>query len=131
MTDNMIELGKRAVACKGWRWMPGMRTQSGIRLVVVWGTYNTASVLSDGIDDAHSETVSLVDELPDLTDPATLGCLLSLVREAWGPDLRIFRDGVWFVEYVPQHAPENMYGQRTFTASTKAEALVDALVNAP
>lgn len=22
--------------------------------------------------------------LPDLTDPATLGCLLALVREAWG-----------------------------------------------
>jgi len=84
MTEAQVELAKRAVACRGWWWMPGMRTDSGLRLVVVWGTYNTASVLSDGIDDAHSETVSLVDELPDLTDPATLGCLLALVREAWG-----------------------------------------------
>jgi hypothetical protein len=70
-------------------------------------------------------------DLPDLTDPATLGCLLALVREAWGPDLRVFRDGVWFVEYVPPHFPENMYGQRTFTGATEAEALVDALVDAP
>jgi hypothetical protein len=26
---------------------------------------------------------------PDLADPATLGCLLALVREAWGDDLHI------------------------------------------
>jgi hypothetical protein len=24
MTDEMIALSRRAVACKGWRWMPGI-----------------------------------------------------------------------------------------------------------
>jgi hypothetical protein len=28
MTDEMIALARRALACKGWRWMPGMPMQS-------------------------------------------------------------------------------------------------------
>jgi hypothetical protein len=40
--------------------------------------------------------------LPDLSDPATVGCLLALVREAWSsPDLRVRRVGqrtLWEVE---------------------------------
>lgn len=52
MTEqDWIELGRRAVACKGWRWMPGMLARRQ-----AW---------------------------PDLRDPATLGCVLALVREAW------------------------------------------------
>ena len=69
--EQMIEIARRAVACKGWRWEPGMRTQRGLRLGVVWGTYNTAAVLDGTQRSAISETVFLVDELPDLTDPAT------------------------------------------------------------
>jgi hypothetical protein len=80
--NNYIELGKRAVICKGWRWMPGMRTINGRRLAVVFGTSRTAAVLCDLRDDANSDTEDLQGELPDLTDPATLGCLLALVREA-------------------------------------------------
>jgi hypothetical protein len=42
------------------------------------------------------------ERLPDLSDPATLGCLLALVREAWSsPDLRVRRVGqrsLWEVE---------------------------------
>lgn len=62
MTPEMVELGRRAVACKGWRWMSGMR----------WC-----------MDDDHGR----IDEgrpthaIPDLTDPATLGCMLALIRE--------------------------------------------------
>ena len=70
----MTELSRRAVACKGWRWLPGMlaiipRRTRGVRLSS-----------GDELDEALSP-------MPDLTDPATLGCLLSLVRDAWDEPL--------------------------------------------
>jgi hypothetical protein len=51
---TLEDLGRRAVACKHWRWMDGM---------VTFGFVG--------------------EDVPDLSDPATLGCLLALVREAW------------------------------------------------
>jgi hypothetical protein len=71
------ELSKRAVACKGWRWMQGMSV--GGMLVV--------DADSDGLDVVRKGCVQewpLEYAFPDLNDPATLGCLLQLVREAWG-----------------------------------------------
>ena len=49
-----------------------------------------ANVMSPELAKPTSITVVALDDwttatlLPDLTDPATLGCLLALVREAWG-----------------------------------------------
>ena len=63
----MIELAERAVKAKGWRWMPGMLAlDTGLRL-------------DEMTDDWEAE-------LPDLSDPATLGCLLYLVRRAWADE---------------------------------------------
>ena len=65
MTDEQIALARRAVACRGWRWMPGMKLTAGLRL---------------------SESLvpfTFPVDLPDFTDAATVGCLLALVREAW------------------------------------------------
>lgn len=69
---SLEDLGKRVVACKHFYWVQGMLSSSG-RRVGVWipGTVCGAS---------EEEPV-----WPDLDDPATLGCLLYLVREAW-PD---------------------------------------------
>lgn len=90
MTEHeWVMLGSRAVACKGWRWMPGMLTTYGYRATVTgdgWAagvqdeyTHPKAWGLEpwSGIDPWTSE-----DMLPDFSDPATLGCLLALVREA-------------------------------------------------
>ena len=69
MTDEMIALSRRAVACRGWRWMPGVQ-----------------AITPDGLFGHRVTEHALVidhDMLPDLQDPATLGCLLALVREAW------------------------------------------------
>jgi hypothetical protein len=83
MSEEQIALAKRAVACKGWRWLPGMADCWGGRVRE-----------GDGLDRATA--------FPDLTDPATLGCLLALVREARGeptylPTCLDVHDEAWVV----------------------------------
>ena len=153
MTDDMIELGRRAVAAKRWAWRPGMRAMhgcamSGQRVLAVdtwtdgdvrYGNELAAAItggLLDGMvhrpvtarfaarsgeakslncavdpvewtdDDVSGRwpalsEVGAADCYPDLSDPATLGCVLALVREAWGdPTLCAIYDhddGEWYL----------------------------------
>lgn len=75
MTDDLA-LARRVVTCRGWRWLPGM-------LALEWAAPGMS--LTGGrpfrVDDGWHEVGVYA---PDLTDAATLGCLLALVREAWG-----------------------------------------------
>lgn len=118
------DLGARAVACKGWRWMAGMRLKDGDLVV---------SRRGDGAPIACSPAVlfgefptSREGALPDLTDPATLGCLLALVRDAWGESglHTMFHDDHWRVWFFNDN-------HRWFEGSTEAAALVAALEAAP
>ena len=84
LIGELGELGRRAVACKHWRWMPGMAILTSgepYRLTQTDTAFFTigpdADVIIIGFDQGHHLT-------PDLSDPATLGCLLHLVREACG-----------------------------------------------
>jgi len=72
MSDTQ-DLARRAVACKHWRWMPGMKYLDDVARFL--------RHYDSGPDDTGMAP------LPDLTDPATVGCLLALVREAWGDDV--------------------------------------------
>lgn len=95
MTDDLIKLGQRAVACKGWQWMPAR--------------YRFTS-------------------LPDLTDPATLGCLLALVREAWSDPFLCAvgdPDTGWRIDAVTAQV-QDLHGY-----ASEAEALVSALEWSP
>jgi hypothetical protein len=144
---DIASLARRAVACKGWRWMPGMLNHKGARLHSLkengdecfgwadchewhgddgaWGVNKCEHHSGRPIAATHQGYVWLDQCLPDLTDPATLGCLLALVREAWGdsktcarPDLE---DDVWYVVTRSGLA----------FAASEAEALVAALESAP
>lgn len=69
------ELGKRAVACKAWRWMPGMLVITGPARLKVRLTGSNVSQMPFGLTG---------DAYPDITDPATRGCIDALVEEASG-----------------------------------------------
>lgn len=143
MNTETEALARRAIACPAWRWMPGMLVMSDPTAVPrvigspIWPSDLRARVTSAVLGrwfgvgefcvdhpDAEHETMSgddLPGTLPDLSDPATLGCVLALVREAWSkPDLHARPEGsrwrMWSFEW-----PSSMLHP------TEAEALVAAL----
>ena len=83
MNKQLLELAQRAVACDHWRWMEGMKV-SNIFIPdqrAVEAVSGAPVIVFPGGERARlpPETGAL----PDLSDPATLGCLLHLVREAF------------------------------------------------
>jgi len=70
---EMMELSERVVKCPNFYWMPGMRCLPTEGMVTV------PLRLTDDLNWPHDLGL----RLPDISDPATLGCLLALVREAW------------------------------------------------
>jgi len=73
------QLGKRAVACRGWRWVPGMLARY---TADAWCRVTEAN--SYGYPTKVRPPNSR-NAWPDLRDPATLGCMLALIRQAVEP----------------------------------------------
>lgn len=140
MTDEMLSLARRAVACPAWRWRPGMimrRRHESWSWLVFHADEQEVRIIQGGllewwgVDQGHF--------FPDLADPGTLGHLLALVREAWGdPGASISgyvvdgeEEGTTRMEWCcdigvrPTERLDSFYGQ------TEAEALVYALEAAP
>lgn len=122
MIEGMIDLARRAVACKGWRWMSGMLDTSGGRFICYADCGEAAWVRRA---DDGCEWLPVAERLPDLEDPATLGCLLALVREAHQQSslspVKIGRDRWCLADY----------GTTALDGDTEPALLVAALEAAP
>jgi len=146
MTPELVDLARRAFSCKHFRWVPGMRTLGDWRII---------NVDSDGIEvvtDLNEVILFHSKDFPhinsshlNLTDPATLGCLLSLVRETWS-DLKIHAaPAIYSHESPPEYqytiSHWHVYSPGPYDSTkglkcdvvgkTEAEALVKALEAAP
>jgi len=126
MTEqDWIELGKRAVACEGWRWMRGMLDLGDWE---VRGEYNGGHGVRV-VDRAGKTAIVPPTRMsaPDLRDPATVGCLLALVREVWGHPRAFALPSGDFWQVLSGWYGDDLTGDR----ATEAEALVAALEAAP
>ena len=107
--DEATALGKRLVACKGFQPMRGMLDMQGRTWdqSLLWRWSNDVDV-------------------PDLRDPATLGCVLAMVREAHGRHCYTQACGGYWT--VQREDTEHAWGDH---CDTEAAALVAALEAAP
>ncbi len=137
-SEAKVNLARRAVACKRWRWMPGMLTIDGDRILATTNASPDAIILDATVccmsdrDIDVDVRIGLYDgALPDLDDPATLGCLLALVREAWGRHVSSIRtDAGWTMRRMG--ASGWVVGLPVSDAkATEDESLVAALEAAP
>ena len=124
--EDIEQLARRAVACKHWRWMRGMLTKRSrvvrIKLDSTIETWNPGDWIEGLPNDA----------LPDLRDPATMGCLLALVREAHNAPAAYLIGTVnneWVVHHFAE--PEGYWKAVSKRQPTEAAALVAALEAAP
>ena len=106
MTSDIEALARRAVACRGWRWMPGMlASDTGLRY--------DEFILGDDWEG----------EIPDLDDPSVTGCLLALVREALG-------DRVWLPTCIDAEGEAWVVDSPSQNRQTRHESYAAALVAA-
>lgn len=158
---NFLDLARLAVTLPGWRWMPGMlatfrgnwtqSTQMEARVEIQRSSDGTAG--DPGYADLGSSDPGFEplppDALPDLSDPATKGCLLALARDhqrrpnlcvvAMSHCRSVESDAVlaWFVVNEPMSGdgdppeflgPDGRWGSDSRCAAWQTE--VDALVAA-
>ena len=133
MNEEMIALAQRLIDCPRFRWMPGMSSVA----------YRQAPLEPVVHRIGDLKLTPYPGSLPNLADPATLGCLLALVREAWGDPRAYLCDygGYDSVEWgVVSHewdakrqaeGPKAWFSCLLGDAGTEAEALVVALEAAP
>ena len=97
MRRTAEEWGRIAVSLPGWEWMPGMRSE--INTDTRRAAYRWLAGPSDDrhyghvviVEDKHGHACRTLatlqpgpDDVPDVDDAATAGCMLELLGEQWG-----------------------------------------------
>lgn len=83
-SDELKDMGRRAVKCGGFRWMFGMLTHPD-KLGRTYRHTESRGALHQVTGKRLRQPAAGLDYLtPDFSDAATVGCLLALVRRAWG-----------------------------------------------
>ena len=80
MTPEQTLTAREFLSCEYWHWMPGML---GVRGDEEWRAVRKVRggwVFDSGGPSWDGDESELI---PDITDPATLGCILHLVQYAW------------------------------------------------
>jgi hypothetical protein len=128
MTTEQLEvlepLGRRAVACKRWSWMPGM-------MAFVPAEHEGGTGYSVRVTQEHWERNSEFPSgtTPNMYDPATIGCLLALVRDVWGAGVYLLPNGGWYVKGARLKNGSSI--NLGIWGITESHALVSALEVAP
>ena len=116
---TLDELAEYAMTLPDWEWMPGMLTTADVRITCA---DSVGGVYSDGGEWFQFEFDILGGSRPDLTDSATVGCVMAMVRKKHGNHAFV-RYSVTFDEWcVGTSTDIFIYGM-----PTEAHALIAAL----
>lgn len=135
MTEEEISIAKRLVKSPNWEWMPGMLTLDSQFLSLVSDDIIHELYLrlpdykNEHYPDEYDWPHDLGLRVPIITDPPTLGCLLALVRKAWGMPTGITvsysdDEALWRVSWSG-----STHGGFCGKGKTEGEALANALLN--
>ena len=143
MNTQQIELARRVVSSERFRWMPGMlavriynERKILTRLVekdceVMIAEPSLTGNLESGHIDLYSWN-NKKDLYLDLEDPATIGCLVHLIRLAWKAPIDIHESrgagNLWGISIVNQPLEDDC---PYFTGYSQQEILVKAFEAAP
>ena len=119
MEDRVTELGRQVVANKHWRWLPGM-------LALIPAPHEGATGYMIRVTEG-APLESFAAGIPDMTDPATIGACMRLLREVAGyaysrPTWSQSADSCWEVH---TRAP-NRKVWKAYMGKTEGEAFVFA-----
>jgi hypothetical protein len=122
----MSTLNERAGKALAGRWRPGMVDTEGRRVTAADGPVRQYAVPVAG---RYYPTTGVASGgAPDMSDPATRGAFLDVVREAWGDPLIFVSCSEWWTVESPNWPATR---NASFSGLTEAEALVAALESAP
>lgn len=125
VNEDSLILARRAIVCKHWRWLPGMK--AGISDDWYRACDQPETLYWQGETHGGWTTIVEDDWTPDFRDAATLGCLLELVREISGDP--------WLYVYVRARADGSesewtgTLWEERFSSNSEESVLIEMLEN--